>query len=104
MARLGSTILRYDSISSTNDVARELAISGADGGTAIVAREQTAGRGRQGHTWVSLPDDGLYLSLVLRPPIRAIKAPVLTLAAAVAVTETLGIDFNLTADIKWPND
>jgi len=104
MIMLASTILRLDGVASTNDVARDMAASGAPEGTCVVAREQTAGRGRQGRTWVSPPGEGLYLSVILRPAIRAAQSTVLTLAAAVAVAETLKLDFEVTADIKWPND
>ena len=102
--KLGTPLLRFDSVSSTNDVARELAASGASEGTCILAREQTAGRGRQGRSWSSPPDEGLYLSLILRPNIRAADSAVITLAAAVAVAEVLTLDFDVRTDIKWPND
>ena len=104
MTKMGTPLLRYDSVSSTNDVARELAASGASEGTCILAREQTAGRGRQGRSWSSPPGEGLYLSLILRPRIKAADSGVITLAAAVAVAETLMLDFGVPADIKWPND
>lgn len=104
MTTLGSTILRLDSVASTNDVARDMAASGSPEGTCVLAREQTAGRGRQGRTWASPPGKGLYVSVILRPTIPAAQSPVLTLAAAVAVAETLKLDFEVTADIKWPND
>ena len=104
MTTLGSTILRFDSVASTNDVARDLATSGSPEGTCILAREQKAGLGRQGRTWASPPGEGLYVSVILRPAIRAAQSPVLTLAAAVAVAETLKLNFEVTADIKWPND
>jgi BirA family biotin operon repressor/biotin-[acetyl-CoA-carboxylase] ligase len=81
-----------------------MAALGATEGTAILAREQMAGRGRQGRSWSSPSGEGLYLSLVLRPNIKPADSPVITLAAAVAVAETLSIDFNVRADIKWPND
>jgi BirA family transcriptional regulator, biotin operon repressor / biotin---[acetyl-CoA-carboxylase] ligase len=81
-----------------------MAASGATEGTAILAREQTAGRGRQGRSWSSPPGEGLYFSVVLRPNIKPADSPAITLAAAVAVAETLSIDFTLRADIKWPND
>lgn len=97
-------MLRFDRVTSTNDLAREMAASGAVEGTIILAREQTAGRGRQGRSWSSPPGEGLYCSLVLRPNIKPAESPVITLAAAVAVAETLSIDFNLPVDIKWPND
>jgi BirA family biotin operon repressor/biotin-[acetyl-CoA-carboxylase] ligase len=104
MAQFGSNILRYDSVASTNDVARELAASDAVHGTCVIAREQTAGRGRQGRLWSSPPGEGLYLSLILRPQINAADSAMVTLAAAVGVAETFRLDFEVPADIKWPND
>jgi BirA family transcriptional regulator, biotin operon repressor / biotin---[acetyl-CoA-carboxylase] ligase len=104
MARLGSTLLRFESLSSTNDLARELAVKGQDEGVAVLAETQTAGRGRMGRSWLSPSGGGLYLSIILRPSIEPYKGPVITLAAAVAVAETLILDFAVDADIKWPND
>ncbi|MEK6407060.1 MAG: biotin--[acetyl-CoA-carboxylase] ligase [Acidobacteriota bacterium] len=104
MTRLGSAFLRFDTVSSTNDIAKELAASGAPEGLCVIAREQTSGRGRQGRSWSSPPGEGLYLSLILRPAIKAADSAVITLAAAVAVAEALAADFQVPADIKWPND
>jgi BirA family transcriptional regulator, biotin operon repressor / biotin---[acetyl-CoA-carboxylase] ligase len=102
--RLGSIVLRYERVSSTNDLARELAVSGAIEGTCVLAQEQTAGRGRHGRSWASPAGEGLYLSLILRPAIKAAGSPIITLAAAVAAADTLRMDFDVPADIKWPND
>jgi BirA family biotin operon repressor/biotin-[acetyl-CoA-carboxylase] ligase len=104
MSRLGGAILRFDSLPSTNDLARELAAQGAPEGVTILAREQTRGRGRQGRGWASPMGQGLYLSVILRPPLAPAQATILTLAAAVAVAETLSVDYALAVDIKWPND
>lgn len=104
MTRLGSAFLRFDTVSSTNDIAKELAASGAPEGLCVIAREQTSGRGRQGRSWSSPPGEGLYLSLILRPAIKAADSAVITLAAAVAVAEALAADFQVPGDIKWPND
>src|SRR5678815_1625350 len=82
-------ILRFDSVDSTNTEALTHARLGADEGLCIVARQQTAGRGRQGRTWVSPMGAGLYLSTVLRPKLEAKLLPLITLAAAVAVHDTL---------------
>ena len=97
-------MLRFDSLPSTNDLAREMAQSGESEGTAVLARQQTAGRGRQGRSWASPPGEGLYVSLVLRPGIKPADSPVITLAAAIAVAETLEQDYRIPSDIKWPND
>ena len=91
----------HDSIGNTNDRARELAAAG-ESGTAVVADEQTAARGRLGREW-NAPSGGIYLSLACRPDLPPAQAPIYTLAAAVATTEALrgvGVD----AGIKWPND
>src|SRR6185436_7212359 len=104
MRTLGSTILRFDRVASTNDAAKEMAASGAPEGTCVLAGEQTAGRGRLGRSWSSPSGEGLYLSVIVRPAIRAAQSTVLTLASAVAVGETLELDFQVPADIKWPND
>jgi len=104
MTRLGCAILRFESLPSTNDLARQMAEQGAAEGVVILAREQTRGRGRQGRAWVSTAGDGLYLSVILRPPVEPVKAMIITLAAAIAVAETFAVDYAVAVDIKWPND
>ncbi len=91
----------HDAIDSTNRCARELAESGGEE-TAIVAGEQTAGRGRLNRDWES-PPGGIYCSLLCRPSIAPVEAPLFTLAAAVATTETLAT-VGCDGSIKWPND
>src|ERR1043165_5824901 len=100
MARLGCAILRLDFLPSTNDLARELAEPGTAEGVVILAREQTRGRGRQGRRWASTAGDGLYLSVILRPALEPLKATIITLAAAIAVAETLSVDYAVAVDIK----
>lgn len=96
--------LRYDSLPSTNSEALNQARQGAAERVCVIAREQSAGRGRQDRVWRSPRDAGLYLSIILRPRLSTDRWPLLTLMAAVAVHETLEQFFGLTADIKWPND
>jgi len=97
------TILRFDTIESTNTEALNQAKKGATEGLCIVADRQTSGRGRHGRVWVSEKNAGLYFSLVLRPLIEMRFLPLITLMSAVAVFETLK-DFGLDPDIKWVND
>jgi len=95
-------IHHYSRIGSTNDVLK----STWDGQEFLcaVADEQTAGRGRRARQWHSAPGDGLYLSVLLRPPAGKENVTLLSLLAAVAVAETL-IGMGLPGiDIKWPND
>ena len=92
---IGSPHVHYRVTDSTNARARELAASGAPHGTLVTAGEQSAGRGRQGRSWVAAPGDALLMSVLVHR-----VDPLLPLAAAVAVCESLPLD----ALIKWPND
>lgn len=97
------TLLTFDTIDSTNTEALKQARLGAEEGLCIIARRQTAGRGRHGRVWVSEKDAGLYFSIVLRPEIDAKLMPLITLTAGVAVRDALA-EFGIDADIKWVND
>ena len=95
MGGLGSPRLHLRRTDSTNERARELAALGAPHGTLVTASRQTAGRGRQGRSWVAPDGRGLLCSLLLRDPPR-----LLPLAAGVAVASVVGVP----ALVKWPND
>lgn len=92
----------YDSVSSTNDLALRAAERGAAEWTVIAAEHQSAGRGRLGRTWVSPAGSGLYVSVVLRPADAV--APLVTIAAGVALAEGIRAATGLIAGVKWPND
>ena len=92
---LGHPRHHLESVGSTNDAARELAEQGAEHGTLVTAGEQTAGRGRQGRSWVTPPGTALAASLILRE-----FDPLLPLRAGLAVADVAGPD----AQVKWPND
>lgn len=98
------TILRFESIDSTNTEAINQAKRGAGEGLCVVANRQTEGRGRHGRTWISPKDTGLYFSIVLRPRIETRFLPLLTLMSAVAVYDSLVEIYRLKPDIKWAND
>ncbi|UCE72892.1 MAG: biotin--[acetyl-CoA-carboxylase] ligase, partial [Methanomassiliicoccales archaeon] len=100
---IGRTVLRYDSVDSTNAVARKLGSEGVEEGTVILANTQTKGIGRLNRTWVS-PKGGLWFSIILRPNIRPSEATKLTLMAGSVVAKTLKALYDLNARIKWPND
>ncbi len=97
------TVLRFDTVASTNTEATDQARRGADEGLCIIARQQTAGRGRHGRTWISEAGAGLYLSVVLRPKIDPRLLTLITLMAGIAVFDAL-TEFGLKPDIKWAND
>lgn len=102
--RIGHRVVHYFRADSTNSVALSLAAKGAEDGTVVVAEEQTAGRGRFGRTWYSEKSSGIYLSVILRPPLPPMVAPILTLMAAVAAHQAVGTTTGLPVDIRWPND
>lgn len=100
---LGQQIHTYDTVSSTQIIAKELASNGAADGTVVISEEQSAGKGRLQRKWYSPADGGVWMSLILRPDIPPYRAPQLTLLTAVAVVKTLA-QFDIQAGIKWPND
>lgn len=100
----GRRIDFYESIRSTQNEAIILAEAGAPAGTAVVAATQTAGIGRQGHSWHSEPDAGLYVSLILYPPIDPSTRPILTLALGLATAEAIRKVAAIDCDLRWPND
>lgn len=101
---LTPTIVRFDSLPSTNVEAARRAIDGAEEGLCIVAAEQTHGRGRLGRQWASPKGAGLYFSILFRPTFPQSSWPLLTLMAGVAVQDALWESCDLRTDIKWPND
>src|SRR5213594_3088529 len=93
-------LLRYDAVDSTNEVAKLLLGHGAEEGTMLVAKRQSAGKGRHGRAWAS-PPGGLYLSLVVRPEPQYVVT--LGLLSGMPVVKALR-HFGVFAALKWPND
>ena len=98
---VGKRLLFFQETTSTMDEAARRAESGAEEGTVVVAEIQTAGRGRQGRTWVSRQGN-LYLSIVFRPAIEHL--PFLGILAGVATVRAIRKTTGLDPRIKWPND
>src|SRR5512135_2501804 len=71
-------------IGSTNDAVMAAGNAGEPEGLAILADRQTSGRGRRGRSWASLPGVGIWTSILLRPPISPLQAPLLTLMTGLA--------------------
>ena len=94
----------HEVLTSTNTHAKGLAQQGAPVGTVVIARSQTAGRGRLGRSFHSPKDTGLYFSLILRPDCTADRLMHLTCAAAVAACEAVEKTCGLRPGIKWIND
>jgi BirA family biotin operon repressor/biotin-[acetyl-CoA-carboxylase] ligase len=89
---------------STNSDALAAARSGAPHGSVYFADEQRAGRGRGDHAWVSAAGEGLYVSVLLRPPVSAARLTLLPLAAGLAAAEAIRSVTSLAVDLRWPND
>lgn len=100
----GNRILYFDSIDSTNNELKRQAETQVCHGLLAVAEEQTAGRGRRGHGWVSPPGTGIWFSFLLKPDVSPDKASMLTLVAAMAVARAITETTGLVSQIKWPND
>ncbi len=95
----------HETLPSTSDLLLQLAVAGEPEGLAVMARQQSAGRGRDGRVWES-PRGNLYLSLLLRPGGPAREAPQWALLAAVALHEVLAplLHEPEALRLKWPND
>lgn len=94
----------FDSIGSTNDYAKQLALQGAPHGTTVIAGSQTNGRGRMGRSFYSPESTGIYLSVILRYRCTPQSLMHLTCAAAVAICDAVEHASSLRPRIKWTND
>lgn len=100
----GCEIVRLETVDSTNRYARMLAAQGAPHGTLVLARQQTAGRGRRGRNWISPAGEGIFMSLIVRPGTAVESAGGLSLQAALAAARAIARTGGIDARIKWPND
>lgn len=97
-------LLCYDKIDSTNEEAKRQISKGASEGLVIIAKEQTAGKGKPGSSWFSAPNLGLYMSIVIKPYKDQNKLSGITQFAAMAVIKAIKSTTGLEAVIKPPND
>lgn len=100
----GRNIIHIDTVDSTNSVAMFLADKGAQHGTVVLSETQTKGKGRLGRPWESPGGMNIYMSLILRPTIKAEDATLLTVIAAVACARAIIEAADINVGIKWPND
>ncbi len=95
---IGQNIVYVEETDSTNDLAKRN--SKLNDGTVFIANLQTRGKGRLGREWVSQRDMGVWLTILLKPQLEQSEIPKITLAAGLAVCDTIGNG----AKIKYPND
>ena len=101
---IGSTLTVLPVVDSTQNVAREAALRGQPEGLAVVAGQQTAGKGRLGREWWSPAEGGLYVSLLLRPRITPDRLGWFTMVVSLGTAEAIEAVCGVSPDLKWPND
>jgi BirA family transcriptional regulator, biotin operon repressor / biotin---[acetyl-CoA-carboxylase] ligase len=94
----------FESLPSTNLTAKQMAAEGAVHGTSVIAKNQTAGRGRLGKKWLSSEGRSLLCSIIVRPQISVQDIPKITLAAGIGVVLALETVTRVKVQVKWPND
>ena len=99
-----ASLIRLESCASTNTELLRLTEAGAEAFTTVLARYQSAGRGRAGHTWSAPPGTALLFSTLLRPCVPTGTLPLVPLAVGIAVCEAVREETGLHVGLKWPND
>jgi BirA family transcriptional regulator, biotin operon repressor / biotin---[acetyl-CoA-carboxylase] ligase len=102
--KFGRNIFYQEETNSTQTIANELVLNGAEEGTIVLAERQLIGRGRLQRSWVTSGGKAIAMSLILRPSISPKVAPQLTLLTAVAIACAIEKVTGLQPNIKWPND
>ncbi len=101
---IGRNIYYEEKVSSTNSMAKDLAIKGVKNGSVVIADMQEKGRGRNGKIWISPPGRNIYMSIILRPKFSPEDARGMTMLAAVSAADAILEITSLMPQIKWPND
>lgn len=100
----------FSAVESTNTTAAEISARGAPDATVVIADEQTAGRGRQGRTWITRPGAALAVSVILRPESfpegsdHQITPGRYSGLGGLITVEALHDRCRLPGRVKWPND
>lgn len=101
---IAQDIIAYDEVSSTNDIALDLAGRGVKEGTVVVAERQTKGRGRLSRDWFSPARKGIWTSIVFYPEFKPVELCQINLILGVAIAEAVKKETSLHVRLKWPND
>ena len=100
---IGQQAFYFDSTDSTQNQALKMAEESENNGAIIVAEKQTGGRGRSGRKWVS-PKGGIWFSIILHPRFDISITTLFPIASALALSIALEKTFNISPELKWPND
>ena len=99
---IGKNIIHLETVDSTNDYLKGIANNSQDG-TVVISEQQTKGKGRLGRTWESKYNEGIWMSILLKPDILPYKSTFITLVIGAAIVKALN-NLKVPAKIKWPND
>ncbi len=94
----------FDTVSSTMDIARQEILNNANEGLVIVAEHQSAGKGRRGKEWFCPKQQGLMITVILKPGIPQEKAHFIMAISAIAIAEAINHLSHIECAVKWPND
>ena len=97
-------IILLDTADSTNNVSKQLGSRGCPENTLVIAKKQTQGRGRMGRSFISNEENGIYMSLLLRPELSPSRCIDITVIGAVSVSNAIEEICNVKTGIKWVND
>ena len=101
----GRNLVCLETTGSTNLDAKKAAASGCEHGYTFVSDEQTTGRGRLDHEWLSPAGINIYVSIVLRPRVVASNFPQIPVICAIALHKALAeMVPSVELALKWPND
>ncbi len=102
--RVGRSVICFDEVDSTNDLAFDSARRPNADGLVVLAESQRRGRGRRGRRWLSSPGAGVLMSVLLLDEHEKLPHEALTIAAGLAVAEGVEAACALAPQVKWPND
>jgi BirA family transcriptional regulator, biotin operon repressor / biotin---[acetyl-CoA-carboxylase] ligase len=102
--RVGRPLWHYTRVPSTMPLAHAMAANGASDGTALIADEQTAGRGRRGRAWHAPAGSAILCSIIFRPPLPPERLFALTALVSLGLAEGVERVTGLIPQVKWPND
>ena len=100
---IGQKAYYFDSIDSTQNQALKIANEPENNGAVIIAATQTGGKGRTGRKWIS-PKGGIWLSIILHPKFDISITTLFPIASSLALSKAIENTFEITPELKWPND
>jgi len=101
---IGRSVVCFDEVDSTNDIAMASVAQGDTDGLVVVAEFQRSGRGRHRSRWISSPSAGLLVSVLLLDAPELLAREPMTIAAGLAAAEGIDELWPVRCDLKWPND